>query len=240
MQAPTGRYVITTTAGERVEAFVPDPLPPKPKLQLTDADYDLMERANRALGRLDGLTMVLPDTALFIYFYVRKEAVLSSQIEGTQSSLADLLLYESKEAPGVPLDDVQEVSNYVAALSHGLERLRGGFPLSLRLIREMHEVLLRKGRGRDKRPGEFRRSQNWIGGTRPGNARFVPPPSGIPARLLERAGEISTRRSRPHPCAHQSSPGARSVRDDSPVPRWKWTARSFAHHTTSVQRRSAG
>lgn len=182
MRNPTGRYVITTTAGERVEAFVPDPLPPKPKLHLTDADYDLMERANRALGRLDGLTMILPDTALFIYFYVRKEAVLSSQIEGTQSSLADLLLYESKEAPGVPLDDVQEVSNYVAALTHGLERLRGGFPLSLRLIREMHEVLLRKGRGRDKRPGEFRRSQNWIGGTRPGNARFVPPP---PEYLLD-------------------------------------------------------
>lgn len=176
MRDSTGRYVITTTAGERVEAFVPDPLPPEPKLQLTDADYDLMERATLALGRLDGLTMVLPDTALFIYFYVRKEAVLSSQIEGTQSSLADLLLYESKEAPGVPLDDVQEVSNYVAALSHGLERLRGGFPLSLRLIREMHEVMLHQGRGRDKRPGEFRRSQNWIGGTRPGNAKFVPPP----------------------------------------------------------------
>ncbi|MGI9175933.1 MAG: Fic family protein [Rhodothermales bacterium] len=172
-----GTYVVSTTAGERVEAFVPAPLPPKPKLQLTEADYDLMERANRALGRLDGVTTLLPDTELFIYLYVRKEAVLSSQIEGTQSSLSDLLLYESDEAPGIPFDDVREVSNYVAALYHGLKRLRDdGFPLSLRLVREMHRVLLDGGRGRDKNPGEFRRSQNWIGGTRPGNAAFVPPP----------------------------------------------------------------
>jgi Fic family protein len=111
-----------------------------------------------------------------MYAYVRKEAVLSSQIEGTQSSLSDLLLFENDEAPGVPLNDVQEVSNYVAALNHGLNRLRGGFPLSLRLIREIHEVLLSKGRGSDKQPGEFRTSQNWIGGTRPATAAFVPPP----------------------------------------------------------------
>jgi Fic family protein len=108
--------------------------------------------------------------------------VLSSQIEGTQSSLSDLLPFENDEAPGVPLNDVQEVSNYVAALDHGLERMRGGFPLSLRLIREIHEVLLSKGRGSDKRPGEFRQSQNWIGGTRPGKAVFVPPP---PELVLE-------------------------------------------------------
>jgi Fic family protein len=107
---------------------------------------------------------------------VRKEAVLSSQIEGTQSSLSDLLLFELEEAPGVPLDDVVEVSNYVAALEHGLARLRGGFPLSNRLIREIHGVLLSRGRGSGKDPGEFRRSQNWIGGSRPGNAAFVPPP----------------------------------------------------------------
>jgi Fic family protein len=124
----------------------------------------------------------LPDPNLFLYLYVRKEAVLSSQIEGTQSSLSDLLLFENEDAPGVPVDDVREVSNYVAALDHGLERLRGGFPLSLRLIREIHEILLRKGRGEDKTPGEFRRSQNWIGGTRPGNAIYVPPP---PERLME-------------------------------------------------------
>jgi Fic family protein len=107
---------------------------------------------------------------------VRKEAVLSSQIEGTQSSLSDLLLYESDEMPGVPMDDVVEVSNYVAAMEHGLCRLREGFPLSLRLIREIHEILLREGRGTERQPGHFRSSQNWIGGTRPGNALYVPPP----------------------------------------------------------------
>jgi Fic family protein len=141
-----------------------------------DAIQRLLDQANQSLGRLDGLASVLPNLSLFIYTYVRKEAVLSSQIEGTQSSLSDLLLFENNEAPGVPLNDVQEVSNYVAALNHGLDRLRGGFPLSLRLIREIHEVLLSKGRGCDKQPGEFRQSQNWIGGTRPGNAAFVPPP----------------------------------------------------------------
>ncbi len=113
---------------------------------------------------------------MFLYSYVRKEAVLSSQIEGTQSSLSDLLAYENLQAPGVPMEDVVEVSNYVAALDHGLGRLRGGFPLCLRLVREIHEVLLSKGRGSGKHPGEFRRSQNWIGGSRPGNATFVPPP----------------------------------------------------------------
>jgi Fic family protein len=110
--------------------------------------------------------------------YVRKEALLSSQIEGTQSSLSDLLLYESDAAPGAPIDDVAEVSTYVAALNHGLRRMAEGFPLSLRLIREMHGILLATGRGSTKQPGEFRTSQNWIGGTRPGNALFVPPPPG--------------------------------------------------------------
>jgi len=135
-----------------------------------------MENAVLALGRLDGVSAHLPDTSLFLYTYVRKEAVLSSQIEGTQSSLSDLLLFELDEAPGVPLDDVTEVSNYVAALDHGLAQLRSNFPLSNRLIREIHGVLLSRGRGSGKLPGEFRRSQNWIGGNRPGNAHFVPPP----------------------------------------------------------------
>jgi len=135
-----------------------------------------MEGANRALGRLDGVATLLPETPIFLYAYVRKEALLSSQIEGTQSTLSDLLLYESKEVPGVPMDDVEEVSTYVAAMNHGLKRLRGGFPLSLRLIREIHKVLLSTGRGSNRAPGEFRTSQNWIGGTRPGNARYVPPP----------------------------------------------------------------
>jgi Fic family protein len=137
-----------------------------------------MERANRAVGRLDGLATLLPDTPLFLYAYIRKEAVLSSQIEGTQSTLSDLLLYESKETPGVPLDDAEEVSTYVAAMNHGLNRVRGGFPLSSRLMREVHKILLSTGRGSNKAPGEFRVSQNWIGGARPGLARYVPPPPG--------------------------------------------------------------
>ncbi|HEY1221439.1 MAG TPA: Fic/DOC family N-terminal domain-containing protein [Bryobacteraceae bacterium] len=144
----------------------------------------LLEQANQALGRLDGLASALPDLSLFIYAYVRKEAVLSSQIEGTQSSLSDLMLFENDEAPGVPLHDVQEVSNYVAAINHGLARLRGGFPLSLRLIRELHEILLAQGRGSDKLPGEFRQSQNWIGGTRPGKAAFVPPPPDVVSECM--------------------------------------------------------
>jgi Fic family protein len=173
----TGRYVTTSTVGdETVRAFVPRPLPPIPPLSIDDDLRRILDAALVALGRLDGVTALLPDTHLFLYMYVRKEAVLSSQIEGTQSSLSDLLLFELKEAPGVPLNDVIEVSNYVAALEHGLSRCAGGFPLSNRLIREIHGVLLKGGRGSDKSPGKFRRSQNWIGGTRPGNALFVPPP----------------------------------------------------------------
>ena len=172
----SGSYEVTSVGGERVRAFVPAPLPPKPVLVLEGSLQQVLESAVLALGRLDGVSTLLPDEELFLYAYVRKEAVLSSQIEGTQSSLSDLLLFELEEAPGVPLDDVREVSNYVAALDHGLRRLREGFPLSNRLIRETHGVLLSSGRGRTKTPGEFRRSQNWVGGTRPGNAAFVPPP----------------------------------------------------------------
>lgn len=172
----TGDYQVTATAGERVPAFVPAPLPPAPPLVLDGGLDRLLEAAVLAVGRLDGVSTLLPDKALFLYSYVRKEAVLSSQIEGTQSSLSDLLLFELDEAPGVPLDDVVEVSNYVAALDHGLARLREGFPLSNRLLREIHARLLARGRGSGKEPGEFRRSQNWIGGSRPGNAVFVPPP----------------------------------------------------------------
>src|SRR4029077_7813860 len=172
--------------GETVRAFVPPPLPPRPPVRL-DAVQVLLEQANQALGRLDGLASLLPDLSLFLYAYVRKEAVLSSQIEGTQSSLSDLVLFESAVAPRVPLKDVEEVSNYVAALSHGMKRIREGFPLSLRLIREIHEVLLSQGRGSEKRPGDFRESQNWIGGSRPGNAVFVPPP---PERVMELMGQL--------------------------------------------------
>lgn len=170
-----GKLVTISTAGEAAKAFIPPALPPEPMVQM-DKLYGPLERANRALGRLDGIASILPDTPLFLYMYIRKEALLSSQIEGTQSSLSDLLLFENEEAPGVPINDVVEVSNYVAAMNHGLERIRSGFPISLRLIREIHEILLAKGRGATKQPGEFRHSQNWIGGTRPGNALFVPPP----------------------------------------------------------------
>lgn len=172
----TGRYEISQFEGEQVQAFVPYILPPMPPLDLTGARQILLEQALLALGRLDSVATLLPDPHLFLYAYVRKEALLSSQIEGTQSSLSELLLFELEAAPGAPRDEVVEVSNYVAALKHGLERLRTGFPMSNRLIREVHAQLLSRGRGSEKLPGEFRRSQNWIGGTRPGNAHFVPPP----------------------------------------------------------------
>jgi Fic family protein len=172
----TGEYRATGVANETVRAFVPHPLPPVPPVHITPERQRLLERALLACGRLDAITALLPDPDLFLYSYVRREAVLSSQIEGTQSSLSDLLLFELDEVPGAPFDDVVEVSNYVAALEHGLQRLREGFPLSNRLLREIHGKLLARGRGADKQPGEFRRSQNWIGGTRPGNAQYVPPP----------------------------------------------------------------
>lgn len=178
-----GDYVSASLAGTAYRAFVPRPLPPDPPIEWNPALLALRDKANRALGRLDDISLVLPDKQLFLYQYVRKEAVLSSQIEGTQSSLSDLLLFELNEAPGVPLDDVREVSNYVAALEHGLRRIRDGeLPLSLRLLREMHAILMRGGRGSNKAPGEFRRSQVWLGGSSPASARFVPPP---PDRLME-------------------------------------------------------
>jgi cell filamentation protein, protein adenylyltransferase len=179
-----GRFVTTTVGGETVRAYLPPLLPPDPPVALGDL-ISLIEQANRALGRLDGITSILPAPPLFLFMYVRKEALLSSQIEGTQSSLSDLLVFENNEIPMVSIDDVQDVSNYVAAMDYGLKRLSDGFPLSLRLIREIHDVLLRKGRGSSQQPGEFRRSQNWIGGTRPGNALFVPPPPRDMASALD-------------------------------------------------------
>ena len=171
-----GHYKTISTVGETVKAFVPAPLPPVPPIEWSTALREKFDQAHLALGRLDSVSKLLPDTTLFLYMYVRKEAVLSSMIEGTQSSLSDLLLFEMDEEPGVPVDDVQEVSNYVSALYHGLHLLEDGLHLSLRLIKEMHRVLLSKGRGSTCTPGEFRKSQNWVGGTRPGNAVFVPPP----------------------------------------------------------------
>ena len=175
-RATTGRYEVTAVAGERVRAFVPAPLPPQPAVEMSPERQRLLEDALLACGRLDAVTALLPEPDVVLYSYVRREALLSSQIEGTQSSLSDLLLFELDQAPGVPLDDVLEVSTYVDALEHGIARLDGGFPLSNRLIREVHGVLLSRGRGANKQPGEFRRIQNWIGGTRLGSAQFVPPP----------------------------------------------------------------
>ncbi|WP_164825349.1 Fic family protein [Sinorhizobium meliloti] len=170
-----GRFVETAVGGERVKAFVPPPLPPNPPLEITGL-LTRLSAAERALGRLDGVSILLPNKELFLYMYVRKEAVLSSQIEGTQSTLSDLLRFETEAISGEPVDDIREVSNYVDAMMFGLERMRQ-LPLSLRLIREMHQRLLDSGRGGRGSPGEFRTSQNWIGGTRPGNAMFVPPPA---------------------------------------------------------------
>ncbi|MFN2358823.1 MAG: Fic family protein [Desulfotignum sp.] len=182
-----GQYIHISTVGEKAQAFVPAPLPPAPPIEWSSELREKFDQALLALGRLDSVSVLLPDTSLFLYMYVRKEAVLSSMIEGTQSSLSDLLMFEFEHQPGVPLDDVQEVSNYAAALTHGLRRLGEGFPLSLRLLKEIHSVLMSKGRGKECDPGEFRRSQNWIGGSRPGNAAFVPPP---PEYLQECMGKL--------------------------------------------------
>lgn len=177
-RSDTGKYEINSTMGEAVRAFIPAPLPPEPALDIAAIQMPF-ENAALALGRLDGIysiSSIMPDKFAFLYSYIRKEAALSSRIEGTQSSLSDLLMFEYDGATGAPVDDVLEVSRYVAALEHGLQRLQSGFPLSNRLIREIHFILMEGGGGSDKSPGEFRRSQNWIGGTRPGNAYFVPPP----------------------------------------------------------------
>jgi len=181
LQTRLGTYVTSSVAGETVRAFIPPSLPPIPALELGGL-HEQLDLANQALGRLNGMTKLLPDVRFLLYLYVRKEALVSSQIEGTQSSFTDLLLFENEAVPRVPVEDVEEVSNYVAAMQHGLRRLAGGFPLSLRLIREIHAILLRGGRGANKTPGEFRRTQNWIGGSRPRNASFVPPP---PERLMD-------------------------------------------------------
>lgn len=194
-----GKMVTISTVGEKVEAFVPPSLPPVPAIRV-EGFYRLLEAANQAIGRLQGVASVLPGTPLFLYMYVRKEALLSSQIEGTQSSLSDLLLHESRDLPGAPVDaDVHEVSNYVDAMYHGLNRLDEGLPVSIRLMREVHEVLMREGRGGAAEPGEFRRSQNWIGGTRPGNARFVPPPHDMVGELMSDLEKFIHSRTPPMP-----------------------------------------
>ena len=176
-RGPIGYYGFAEYRGEQIQAFIPYPLPPDPPLELADGLLHKLEQATLAVGRLDAISTLLPDKDLFIYAYVRKEAVLSSQIEGTKSSLSDLLMFEADEAPGAPVvDDVVEVSTYVDALEYGLKQIAQGHSLSGRLIREMHGRLLAKGRGSNFHPGEFREQQNWIDGTHPNNAGFVPPP----------------------------------------------------------------
>ncbi len=165
---------------------MPKPLPPNPPVELSTL-FPLLDKANQALGRLDGSIAVLPDASLFLYFYIRKEAVVSSQMEGAHSTLSQLLLFEKGLGDSTSIDDLTETSNYVAAMEFGLKRLKEGFPVSLRLLCEIHGVLLGDGRGAEKTPGEFRRSQNWIGGTRPGNAILVPPP---PELLMECLGPL--------------------------------------------------
>ena len=182
----TGSYITTSAGGERVDAFVPRSMPPEPPLVWDGNLATLLSEASSSVGRLDGSARVLPNKELFIDAYVKKEAVLSSQIEGTRSSLSDLYRY-ALDGRVMRGSDVVEVSNYVEAMEYGLDRLRGGFPISNRLIREIHEVLMSKGVGENKSPGEFRRSQVWIGGTRPGNAVFVPPPH---THVAECMGEL--------------------------------------------------
>lgn len=164
-RSPFGEYQDSTTLGETVRAFVPPNLPPLPALNFSPGTQAALDRALLTLGRLDGVATTLPDADLLLYTFVRKEAVLSSQIEGTQSTLDDLLQHEVDAVPNALTEDVREVSRYVDALAHGLDRIRGGFPLSNRLLREMHAILLTGARGAQKQPGEFRRTQNWIGGT---------------------------------------------------------------------------
>ncbi len=173
----TGEYISAIAGGIACKAFVPAPLPPNPPLEIDSKLQGRINQAMLSLGRLDAISILLPDAHLFLYSYVRKEAVMSSQIEGTQSSLSDIMLYEMEGVPGVPMDDVQEVSCYVSALDLGIQRIREEQPISFRLLTELHQALMTSGRGVNRSPGEFRRSQVWIGGHRPDEATFVPSPA---------------------------------------------------------------
>lgn len=180
-----GRYIQQV---EGHKAFIPNPLPPDPPVTIDDELMMLMSKADRSLGRLDGSTETLPDPDVFVFMYVRKEAVLSSQIEGTQATLLDVLEYEAAAADSGISKDVKEVSNYVDAMNYGLSRLKE-FPLSLRLIKEIHARLLEGVRGGEHNPGEFRRSQNWIGprGCALAGATYVPPP---PHEMTKALGDL--------------------------------------------------
>ena len=180
----TGTYVNALADGKPVRAFIPESMPPTTLVPMEGAMLTLFSEATLALGGLNRVLYLLPDVAIFLYSYVRKESLLSSQIEGTHSTLSEFLEHELEGAPGVPNDDVLEVSNHVAALQHGLDRLNSGFPISNRLIREMHGILLRRGRGSNRSPGEFRVSQVWLGGRDPQRAAFVPPPANYVTDLM--------------------------------------------------------
>ncbi|MDA0990850.1 MAG: Fic family protein [Verrucomicrobia bacterium] len=178
MQRATGEYERTTVAGEEVAAFIPYPLPPaEPDLSLSGEHAELLRSAEEALRRLELAGEMVPSLDWFIYGFVRKEAVVSSQIEGTEATLVDLLAHEASGAEDAVNPDVEEICNYLDALTFTRSEMgrKDGLPLSMRLLNQAHEKLMSGSRGADKLPGEIRRSQNWIGGTRPGNAVFVPP-----------------------------------------------------------------
>ena len=156
MNKRIGIYITQKISGESYKAYIPAKLPPEPPIELTML-YPYLEKATLALAELNSIHKTIPNTALFIYMYVRKEALLSSQIEGTQSSFSDLMLFEHNQKPEVSIEDVEEVSNYVKAINYGLERLKNDFALSLRLLKEVHGILLSGGRGLSQTPGEFRR-----------------------------------------------------------------------------------
>ena len=187
---PTGRYVTTTVAGESVKAFVPDSLPPRFSAKRLQELAEPLREAEAALAKLDLAGEMIPSVDWFIYAFVRKEALLSSEIEGTQATLVDVLAWEQTDQPGASsVEDIEEVTNYVAAINFGFEQLRSpkGAPISVRLFNDCHRILMQGVRGANKQPGELRRSQNWVGGSRPGNAVFVPPP---PQQIVDLLGDL--------------------------------------------------
>lgn len=187
---PTGRYVTSTVAGEAVKAFIPDPLPPKLTAKGLQELSEPLREAEAALARLDLAGEMIPSINWFVYAFVRKEALLSSEIEGTQATLVDVLAWEQADQPGASsIEDIEEVTNYVAAINYAFERIHApkGAPISVRLFNDCHRILMQGVRGANKQPGEIRRSQNWVGGSRPGNAVFVPPP---PQRIVDLLGDL--------------------------------------------------
>jgi len=175
-RAIPGYYKPSKINGIEVQAYIPSKLPPDPDVNISDNLPQLQEQALLALGGLNTILTLLPDKAIFLYSYIRKEAVLSSQIEGTQSSLSDLLLFEFNHVPGVPVDDATEVLNYVRALEYGIDRIKEGDLISNDLICDLHRILLSSGRGHENKPGQFRDRQVWIGAWDPLQAEFIPPP----------------------------------------------------------------